>query len=68
MRLVTLLGALASAAAAAVVPATAQERLPAERWTKPYTGGETNIPACDSESVFGTIRSRFTECLCPLSC
>ena len=61
MRLVTLLGALASVAAAAVVPATAQERLPAERWTDPYTGGETNIPACDSAGVLGTIRSRFSQ-------
>ena len=60
MRLVPLVGALA-AALATCVPAFAEVRLPAERWTIPYTGGDINMPACNSETVLSKIQSRFSQ-------
>lgn len=45
--------------AGAALPAAADERMPAERWTEPYNA--TSVPPCDAPEVTNKIRSRFSE-------
>jgi hypothetical protein len=45
--------------AAAASPAAAEERMPTERWTHPYSG--TGVPPCEAPEVASKIISRFSE-------
>jgi hypothetical protein len=56
-----LLALIAFAATALASAASAQDRMPAENWTKPYNASPTAVPACESPDVLSTIQSRFAE-------
>ncbi|PSC06815.1 hypothetical protein SLNSH_00015 [Alsobacter soli] len=40
---------------------SAEQRMPAERWTLPYKAYPENIPACADPAVLGKIQDRFAE-------
>jgi hypothetical protein len=58
MRVLTLaVFAICAAASSAI----AYERVPAERWTRPFSASPSEIPTCDSPGVLSTLQSRFTQ-------
>jgi hypothetical protein len=59
MRALTLAFVAGLATCAAFHQAQAQERLPAERWTEPYSA--TGVPPCEAPQVIDRIRSRFAD-------
>lgn len=55
------LALIALAATALASAASAQSRMPAEDWTKPFSASPSAVPACESPDVLSTIQSRFAQ-------
>lgn len=58
-----LLSAVTAAIAVLAIagPAAGDDRMPAERWTIPYSASPQAIPRCDNPSVLSRIQTRFAE-------